>query len=288
MVSYISQNEDYWIAKDEGYGNALILKTPWSSRYLGIIADYQVRIIRLNERIGWPDSDISFLLEVPEIFGVDILSDKVTDVSPIFHLKNLKTLSLFCRTKIAGDFGKLGNLRSVGLSWRPAYESLFSSNFLQQINVLDFPDKNLGKWKSNEELCVLRLESNELENLIGLERFPNITELRLFKCPKLKTLDAIKSAKFIQKLSIARCPNFRNLSPVAHLSRLTDLEIEDCREIESLKPVAKCKKLQLLQIAGNTTVIDGDFTDLSKLPSLKRVLLAERKHYSHKGSQLEK
>jgi hypothetical protein len=104
----------------------------------------------------------------------------------------------------------------------------------------------------------------------------------------LNALDAVKSLRSIKKLSIACCPNFRNLSPVAHLTRLAELEIEDCREIESLKPVAKCKELELLQIAGNTTVVDGDFSDLTKLPKLKRVLLAERKHYSHNGIQLEK
>lgn len=288
MASYIEQNEDYWIAKDEGHGNALILKTSWSSCYLDVVADYQVRTIRLNERIGWPDSDISFLLEIPEIYGVDILSDRVIDVSPVFHLKNLKILSLFCPTRIAGDFSKLGNLYNVGLSWRPAYESLFSSNFLQRVNVIDFPDKNLGRWKFNERLRVLRLESNKLESLAGLERFPNVHELYLFKCPKLRTLDVIESASSLEKIGIARCPAFRDLSPVASLARLTELEIEDCGEIESLKPIAKCKKLQLLQIAGKTTVIDGDFADLIKLPSLKRVLLAERKHYSHTGSQLEK
>jgi len=288
MASYIEQNKDFWVAKDEGHGNALILKSSWSRRYLDVVADHQVRIIRLNDRIGWPDSDISFLLEIPGICGVDIFSDRVTDVSPIFSLKNLKILSLFCPTKVAGDFGELGNLRNVGLNWRPGYESLFSSNCLQRVNVIDFPDRDLRRWTFNEKLRVLRFESKKLESLIGLERFPNARELSLFKCPKLRTLEAIAAVPYLEKLSIARCPNFRDLSPVTKLGRLTVLEIEDCREIETLRPIAKCKQLQLLQIAGNTTVIDGDFTDLTKLTGLKRVLLAKRNHYSHTGSQLEK
>src|SRR3954452_24954093 len=115
MAAYIEQREDYWVAKDdEGYGNALILKTSWTPRYLEIVAKYKIKIIRLNEYLGWLDSDISFLLEIPGIRGVDILSDKVTDVSPIFQLNRLKTMSLYCKAKVAGDFAKLVNLKSLG------------------------------------------------------------------------------------------------------------------------------------------------------------------------------
>src|SRR5438093_1673634 len=125
MASYIEQRDDYWIVKDEGYGNALGIKTSWSLRFLDLIAKYKIKIIRLNEYVGWLDSDISFLLEIPGIQGVDILSDKVTDVSPIFELKRLKTLSLYCKAKMAGDFAELKNLQDVGLGWRNLDDSIF-------------------------------------------------------------------------------------------------------------------------------------------------------------------
>jgi hypothetical protein len=87
------EHGDYWIVEDEfGYGNAIVLKTAWTSRYLDIIASNKVRIIRLNQLIGWPESDVSFLLRIPNIHGVDIISDNVTDVSPVFQLSRLKTL----------------------------------------------------------------------------------------------------------------------------------------------------------------------------------------------------
>jgi len=288
MVSYIEQCDDYWIVKDEGFGNALVISASWSSRYLDIAAKHKVKIIRLNERVGWLDSDISFLLEVPGIHGVDILSDKVTDVSPVFQIKTLKTLSLFCKAKVAGDFTKLENLQNVGLGWRPVYGSLFNLNILKRINIIGFPDKDLTRWKRNEKLKELRLESNSLESLTGLEQVQNITQLCLYKCPKLGALDAVVSAASIQKLSLGRCPSILDLSSVAKLTELKELEIEDCRDIQSLAPVAKCRKLEMLQIAGNTTVLDGDFTALTKLPNLKRVLLAQRKHYSHTANELEK
>ncbi len=288
MASYIEQCDNYWVVKDEGFGNALVIKTPWSIHYLDVVAKYKVKIIRLNEHTGWLDSDISFLLEIPGIHGVDILSDKVTDVSPIFQLSALKLLSLYCKAKVAGDFVKLENLQSVGLRWAAAYESLFCLSTLMRVNISGFPGKNLAKLNRNESLSELRLESNCLESLNGVERFPDIKCLNLFRCRKLVSLDAIASATSIQKLSICRCPGVFDLSPIAKLTELKELEIEDCRDIQSLAPVSKCNKLELLQIAGNTTVLDGDFSNLKKLPDLKRVLLTQRKHYSHTASELEK
>jgi len=275
MVEYIKQGDDYWIVKDAGYGNAIVIKSSWSSRYMEIAARYDVKIIRLNDRVGWNDSDISFLIEIPGLQGVDIISEKVTDVSPVFQLKSLKLLSLFCKAKVAGNFASLKNLQSVGLGWRAVYESLFALNNLRRINIIGYPDKDLTRWKQNGMLKELRLESNGLENLSGIEQFHDLKFLELFRCRKLNSIVEIGTLKAIQKVAIARCPGVMDLSPIAKLTELKEFEIEDCGKIQSLAPLAKCKKLKLLQIAGNTTILDGDFSFLEKLPDLKKVLLVQ-------------
>ena len=117
---------------------------PWShshpgvTRYSGCEAA-SIKIIRLNDRVGWSGADISFVPAIPGIHGVDLISEKVTDVSPVFEIGGLKSLSLFCRAKVAGDFLKLRKLRSVGLQWSPVYRSLFGLKSLGRINVLGFP-----------------------------------------------------------------------------------------------------------------------------------------------------
>jgi Leucine-rich repeat (LRR) protein len=257
-------------------------------RFLDLIAKYKIKILRLNEYTGWLDSDVSFLLEIPGIQGVDIISDKVVDTSPIFQLKKLKTLSLYCKAKVAGDFAELKELREIGLGWRNVYESIFGLDALERINILDFPVKDLTHWKRNSHLKYLRLESNKLENLIGIERFPNINRLDLFRCRKLASLNAIASSTFIRELKIGRCKGIQDLSPISHLTQLRELDIEDNYEIKSVAPIAKCKKLETLRIAGNTTVLDGNLGCLKQLPNLTRVLLAPRKHYSHTDDELTK
>lgn len=285
----LQQFHDYWIAEDEeGYGKALVPLAQWSARYLEIVKRHQIKIIRLNDRVGWSGADIAFVPAIPGIHGVDLISEKVTDVSPVFEIGGLKTLSLFCKAKVAGDFLKLKKLQSVGLQWRPVYHSLFGLKSLRRINVLGFPHVDLTCWEQNKRATSLRFSSNSLQSLVGIERFPSVKTLHLYRCRNLKSLEALADSSSIQVLHLDQCSGVDDLSPIARLRGLRILEIKDCHTIRSVAPLAKCKKLQRLQIAGNTIVADGDLSPLRKLAELKDVLLAHRKHYSHRAEELER
>jgi hypothetical protein len=242
----------------------------------------------LNDRVGWSGADISFVPAIPGIHGVDLISEKVTDVSPVFEIGGLKALSLFCRAKVAGDFLKLRKLQSVGLQWRPVYRSLFGLKSLRRINVLGFPHIDLTCWEQNKRATFLSFSSSSLQSLAGIERFPSVKTLHLYRCRKLKSLEALADSPSIQVMHLSQCSGVDDLAPIARLSELRILEIEDCHTIRSVAPLAQCKKLQRLQIAGNTIVTDGDFSPLRNLAELKDVLLAHRKHYLYRAEELER
>jgi hypothetical protein len=288
MDSYICQCDDYWVAKDEtGYGNALVLRRPWSSGVLRLFKKYHIKILRLVGFLGYRDFDLSFLSDLPDLEGLDIVSDTVTDVSAVFRLKALRTLSLFCKARIAGDFSELVHLESVALGWRSAYLSVFDMKALRSINIIGYPDKDLARWSLNPRLAQLRLESRKLESLEGIRRFPNVQRVHLRGGPRFSSLEDLAPANSIRELGISSCPGIRDWTPISRLSRLKVLEIENCREIASVRPFAKCWNLERLQVAGNTTIMDGDLGRLAQLPKLHSVLLAQRKHYSHTARQLE-
>lgn len=285
----LHQFDDYWVTEDEeGRGNALVLTKPWSTRYLKVLKRHQITIIRLNDRLGWSGTDISFVPTIPGIHGVDLISEEVTDVSPLFEIQGLKTLSLYCKAKIAGDFLKLKQLQSVGLQWRPVYHSVFGLKSLRRITVLGFPHVDLTCWEQNTRATSLTFSSNALQALNGIERFPSVKTLHLYRCCNLKSLEALADSSSIEVLHLGRCSGVDDLSPVSRLPGLRVLEIKDCHRIRSVAPLAQCKKLQRLQIAGNTTVADGDLSRLRMLTELKDVLLAHRKHYSHRDEELER
>lgn len=288
MGSYIEQCDEYWVVRDEeGHGNALVLRTAWSSRYLDVVKKHKVNIIRLNEHTGWKYSALSFLLEIPGINGVDVFSERVTDISAIFQLTKLQTLSLFCKARVAGDFKKLAHLQSIALGWRSAFDSIFKLGTLRSINIIGYPDFDLTRWVHNNHLERLRLESRQLEVLRGIDRFTNIRQLHLYRCRRLQSLYELESSRCIQELRISHCGNIRDWSPIASLSDLRVLEIDDCHDIESVIPIGNCRKLERLQISGNTTILNGDLSSLAGLRSLRTVLLTRRKHYSHSAEELE-
>src|ERR1051326_5673764 len=91
----MKQVDGYQIVQhDKGLGNVLLLTSRWKDEYLRVIRARKITVLRLTEYVGWTDSDVSFVLKAPEIQGVEILSRKVVDVSPVFQLEKLKTLSL--------------------------------------------------------------------------------------------------------------------------------------------------------------------------------------------------
>lgn len=290
MANYLKPYEDFeFVESDDGFGNALWLKTSWADHFLDLIDHYKIADIRLTDGPGSVNSDISFLLKVPDLRSVSIISDGVTDVSAVFQLKNLRSLSLFCRNAgIAGDFGEMMHLKSVALEWRNVYRSVFGLGALSKMVIFRYPDRDLTKWDCNVHLEELFLSSNRLESLKGIERFPNIRDLELFRCRKLTSLETIEVAASLRKLRLGQCPGVSELSPISRLTELRTLEMESCREIQSLKPIANCKKLRRLQVAGETTILDGDLRFLFKLPDLKEILLRHRKHYSHTDDELER
>ena len=282
-------SEEYFIAQDsKGFGNVLALRSPWRRALADAIARHGVKVIRLSEYNGWSESDVSFLREIPFIEGVEILSDKVTDVRPIVQLKKLKTLALTCRAKTPVDLASLQNLKSVFLTWRKAYESIFAHDQLVRINIVDYPNKDLTIWRQNNSLDELLIASKQLEGLLGIERFRNLKRLDLFNCRRLHSLRGLEQATCVQTLELDKCTGIGDLKAVSSLADLRELAIKSCGDIRSVAPLAKCTKMEFLQIAGNTTILDGDLSCLTTLQNLKKVLLVPRNHYSPRAENLER
>ena len=159
---------------------------------------------------------------------------------------------------------------------------------MARINIIDYPGPDLTGWKKNDRLRELRICSRRLERLTGVRLFRGLQSLDLFRCRKLCSLSEIAGSTTLRKVELDKCPGISDLAPLSNLSDLRELIIKDCGNIKSVAPLAGCKRLEFLQIARNTTILDGDLSPLKILPNLKDVLLARRKHYSHSGEELQK
>src|SRR5207249_875160 len=153
----------------------------------------------LSEYDGWKESDISFLLDIPFVEGVDILSRNVTDVTPIPQLKGIRMLGLACRARTPIDLSDLRHLKSVFLTWRNAYGSIFALDTMARINIIDYPGPDLTGWKKNDGLRELRICSRRLERLTGVRPFRGLQSLDLFRCRKLCSLSEIAGSTTLRK-----------------------------------------------------------------------------------------
>lgn len=282
--------DGYFIDKDQdGLGDVLALGA--SARELDVpvlVRKHHAAVIRLSEYVGWHDSDLSFLPETPRIRGVEIMSENVTDLTPIQQLAGIELLALWCPARGVLNFLCFNKLRILFLVWRKAFESVFALTTMANINIVDYPAKDLTVWKRMGSLRKLKLSSAKLQSLEGIQSFANLKSFTLFQCRKVESLRPLETVRSIEGIKLEKCSSIGDLSPVAKLENLRELAIIDGGQIGSLAPIANCKKLEFLQVAGNTTVTDGDFTPLTTLPRLKKVLLRNRKHYTHTAHDLER
>lgn len=273
------QNDDFQIIDDdEGFGRVFITKN-WRPDYLEKFRKSRASVFRLGGYLGSTTRDLSFLLNLPGLRGVEIFSPPIRDVSVINSLNELELLSLDCKTVTPLDFQRFSRLKSVFLTWRPAYRSLFDVTTLRYLNIIGFPATSLDVWKRNPKLKELKISSPKLESLTGIESFPVVEKLDLFRCRKLKSLEALRGKKSLKYLEIGQCPSGLDLGPIGSLRNLETLILDNCKEIETIAPLVHCKKLAVLQISCNTKILDGQFGCLKSLKNLVEFRVRRHKHY---------
>lgn len=273
------QNDDFQILGDfEGYGSVFLTRN-WNPDYLEKFRRSRASILRLDGYSGSATRDLSFLLDLPLLRGVQIGCPQICDVSPINFLSDLEVLSLDCKAATPIGFQKFKNLKRIFLTWRPAYRSLFEVTTLHHANIIGFPATSLEVWKRNPKLKELKISSPKLESLAGVEGFPVLEKLDLFRCRKLKSLEALRGEKSLKYLEIGQCPSGLDLGPIGSLRNLETLILDNCKEIETIAPLVHCKKLAVLQISCNTKILDGQFGCLKSLKNLVELRVRRHKHY---------
>ena len=113
-------------------------------------------------------------------------------------------------------------------------------------------------------------ESQELENLKGLEYATGLTTLLIEFNYKIKDISPLSKLTKLENLVIST-NRVSNIKPLGKLTNLTGLTLND-NNIRDLKPLAKLTKLEKLYIRRNPI---SDLTPLKKLKNLKSLWLVE-------------
>lgn len=275
-------NSGYFITDCEyGFGNVFVLTGEWDPQYIHIFVSENISVLRISQMMGWEGKDISFIEYLPDLRGLEIYSNNVTDCSSIQALSNLEMVSLQCDIKNEIDFSVFKKLINCYLYWCDGFESLFNCNGLKELNIERYPHRDLSRLEQMTSLEILRLSSRKLESLHGIEMLGALKVLDLFECVRLSEINSISCLQQLELCEIESCRKIQTIKSLGTLKNLGKLVLNNCGDIESFHPLQACIQLREVYFTESTRVMDGDLSVFLNLPKLKKVWFQNRKHYSH-------
>ena len=219
-------------------------------------------------------TDIAPLAHLTALEVLRLDRNEITDITPLVGLKNLKKLTL--AENPIHDFRTLLQLEEVDLD--------IDLTQLDKLNVaVEVPDPHLKRAIRARlslpngvpltqfqmlRLTWLRVESQDLKDLTGLEYATNLEEL-LINTGMVSDLTPIANLIALKTLSVSRNP-ISDIRPLANLSQLRVLTLWS-NEIRDITPLANLTNLTYLNLDENSV---EDITPLANLTELTKLKLS--------------
>ncbi len=274
-----------WNVEAGNYGPRLVMQGPWSPSALEAVRDGEITELELNYSKGWVTDDYCFLRQLPELSGLELTDWNATDVDAINDLRSLRRVKVFTYCKTELRFSGLPLLEDCSLEWRSKASSLFAHRGLRKVFINKCPLKDLRAISTMTSLESLSLASPKLETLQGIEALTALTFLGLYVARRLTSVDGVEAVPNLVQLEVNDCPKVRNIAPLGALHRLRKLQLCNDGDIETIRPLRELKELEQFLFYESTNVLDGDLSPLKSLPKLEHVTFMDRKHYSHRRTE---
>lgn len=210
-----------------GFGKTFLLRTEWKPSYLSMIKSERPAVFRilwnalhLFSRKPQEFDNIVFLgdLQGIQLKGLEVTTPYCSDLTPISNLSSIEYLAISGTPyKKLPDLQLLPDLQVVNIGWRAAAKSVLQLTRLRELQLIEFPDKNLERLKMLRSLHKLQLSNVKLSTLDGIEYLESLIELDIFSCRSLVSLDGIQNMKSLQKVTLNRCNNITSETPFSDL-----------------------------------------------------------------------
>lgn len=229
---------------------------------------------------------LEYLMIFPAITAKDF------DYSPLYELPNIKWLQ--CETVYGIDEDKICNidychfqkLKRVGISGKHGHLNVHKAeNVVSLFFDFGFPNsKTLTGFLPDKNLLNLSIRQAPIVSLDGLERVPQLQKLELSYNRRLSDISALQYLhESLKYLEIDTCGKIQDFSVLHNLHNLEFLILKGSNTLQNLSFIKNMPKLRYLHLTMN--VADGD---LSVCLSLSYAKIKNRKHYTHKDSELPK
>jgi hypothetical protein len=236
-----------------------------------LLVENNINTIRLTS-YDYKLDNLNFLKEhnFDFIESIDILSDSVTNIDGIYHLKNLKYISSQ-NHKI--DYTRFTTLKIIGIETADKYsiEKLSMLSSLESISIMNkFNETDLRILSKNKNLKQLTIRGSKLKSLKGLENFEQLEILSLFHNRSIKSLEGLNEKhKRLREIHIYSAPKLFDINkhlmnvPQLKFIQLTSKKVDSFAFLDLMKNLEVCGIHNLI-----CNVENGDKTPLIR--ALKR------------------
>ena len=194
--------------------------------------------ICISSAHGWKKGmSIEFLTKLEWVKGVWVVDDEM-DFSPINNCMNLEFLSINYSKNSKGkiNFKNLPKLKALCINY---YTPINIENIEALVNLTymyfsRWPFKDLVNISGNSKLQNLKLDFARLKNLNGIENFKQLTSLKIYSAPNLKSIDQIEPLALILKnVYFELCPNIDSYKAVNNMNNIESFYIARSSPIHS-------------------------------------------------------
>lgn len=242
--------------------------------------------IHLSRERGYKSDDIDILARCQEVPAVS-LQDPVDDPSVLYSLGQLRYLSYSGSTKPL-DLSRLRQLEMLRADWGPKLINLGECVKLHHLFLRLYKpaSRNLEELAHLSHVDDFELVQSTIESLDGIEQLRRLRHAEFHYCTRLRDISAVRGcAATLENLRFGCCKRIEDVEQLCVLKKLRILGFDSCGEIPTVDFVRHLKRLELLSFVG-TKVSDGDFSALTKHPSLGHVGMRNSAHYSHREAEI--
>ncbi len=239
--------------------------------------------------------DIRFLTQCPSLEYLMVLPAITAtefDYSPIYEMPNIKWLQ--CETiyginedKVSTiDYSRFHGVKRLGVSGAKGHLNVHTAKGVESLLFdFGFPNaKTLTGFISGKSLENFSISQSPIQSLDGIEVASQLRRLELAYNRRLTDISALcQFGETLCYLEIDTCGKIRDFSVLKELHNLEFLVLKGSNTLPDLSFVKEMPKLKNLHLTMN--VEDGNLNFCEQLPYVR---IKNRKHFSHKDSELSK
>ena len=233
--------------------------------------------------LGYSKPTLPFNEDIDCIEEILIQCSRITDLTPLYHLSNIKKINIEENFALTTPF----DIRNIS-----NLTDFFSDNIFNINGYLDHPTlkylhiepqklKNLDINKENKILESLSLANSHITDISNCTKLAKLKGLYLAYLPKIENISFILDMPTLVDIEICSCKKINDLvETLAKKNNLETLTIWNQGNLASIVPFSKLEHLRVLNIWERTKILDGKISFLNKMLNLEKIDIRRYTHYN--------